>query len=292
MRLGFVAAAIGLALGLAGIATPAQAQLTVCNKAPAPINLAIAYETMQDVLSQGWWTIEPDKCEAVIPNPLNQQYIYHYAKSSQLNVEWAGTYNFCTINAPEFRISGGMDCEARSYRTTEFRQIDLQGASSLHTGCNCRPGGCANGRNPSGRNPSGRRPSGGRASHGGHASHARSRAYSRSRRSCASCSSITVCAKGQRFGYSEHSSSGAGAKLANAGKEGVPRALWCCGQGQCLWAGRGAGNTAFVSGGLPFVFLPLRPMRRWRSGPMRPRQILWCCMVLSHRMHRAPRLRA
>jgi uncharacterized membrane protein len=130
MRLGFVAAAIGLALGLAGIATPAQAQLTVCNKAPAPINLAIAYETMQDVLSQGWWTIEPDKCEAVIPNPLNQQYIYHYAKSSQLNVEWAGTYNFCTINAPEFRISGGMDCEARSYRTTEFRQIDLQGATA------------------------------------------------------------------------------------------------------------------------------------------------------------------
>lgn len=130
MRLGFVAALIGLGVGIAGAGMTAQAQLTVCNKTPAPLNLAIAFETVQDVLSQGWWTIAPDKCEPIIPTPLTQAYIYHYAKSDQLNVEWAGTYNFCTQNNPEFRIPGGMDCEARSYRSTGFRQIDLQGAKA------------------------------------------------------------------------------------------------------------------------------------------------------------------
>lgn len=128
MRIGLVAILGAGLVGVCGASASAQAALIVCNKAPAPVSLTIAYETVQDVMSEGWWTIAPDQCETVVKTELNQQYIYHYAKSEQLGIEWAGTYNFCTLNSPTFRIPGGMDCESRSYRTTGFRQIDLQGA--------------------------------------------------------------------------------------------------------------------------------------------------------------------
>lgn len=120
-----------LMAGLLAVATvsaaPAHAAFTVCNKASSPINVAIAFETLQDVVSQGWWTIEPGACEAVIPSTLTQRSIYHYAMSTALNIEWAGAYNFCTQGSPQFRIVGSMDCEARNFKTTGFRQTDLKG---------------------------------------------------------------------------------------------------------------------------------------------------------------------
>lgn len=120
-----------LMAGLLAVATvsaaPAHAAFTVCNKASSPINVAIAFETPQDVVSQGWWIIQPNACEAVIPSALTQRSIYHYAMSTALNIEWAGAYNFCTQSSPQFRIAGSMDCEARNFKTTGFRQTDLQG---------------------------------------------------------------------------------------------------------------------------------------------------------------------
>ncbi len=111
------------------VALPAHAAFTVCNKASSPVNVAIAFETPQDVVSQGWWTIDAGKCEAVIPGQVTQRSIYHYAMSTALNIEWAGAYNFCTQNSPQFRIVGSMDCEARNFKTTGFRQTDLKGQS-------------------------------------------------------------------------------------------------------------------------------------------------------------------
>jgi len=121
-----------LAAVLAISAQPAAAQLEICNKTPAPYSLAIAYETDSDVVSQGWWTVDPDKCQVVIPTELNQPYYYHYAISRALNVEWAGSSNFCTSDDPQFRINGGGNCEQRNAHTKGFRQIDV-GANKRYT---------------------------------------------------------------------------------------------------------------------------------------------------------------
>jgi uncharacterized membrane protein len=114
-----------LAICLLLASAPAHAQLEICNRTAAPYSLAIAYETDADVVSQGWWTVAPDKCETVITGELKRRYFYHYAISRPLNVEWNGSFTFCVDDDPQFRITGASDCEQRSFRTLGFRQIDV-----------------------------------------------------------------------------------------------------------------------------------------------------------------------
>ena len=129
MRFRFIAV---LAVMLSCFALPAHAQLEICNKTAAPFSLAIAFETDTDVVSQGWWTIDPDKCEKVIKTELTHQYYYHYVVSRALGVEWAGTFNFCSNDDPQFRISGSSACEQRNYHTTGYRQINV-GTNKAYT---------------------------------------------------------------------------------------------------------------------------------------------------------------
>ncbi len=119
-------------LALPFFAEPAHAQFRVCNKTPAPISVALAFETTQDVVSQGWWTVDPDNCTVLINTPLDKRYYYHYVLSNALKVEWRGTYEFCTSGDPQFRITGSQNCESRSYTTTGFRQTDI-GTSNEYT---------------------------------------------------------------------------------------------------------------------------------------------------------------
>ncbi len=122
MRFRFLALALPVLISLA---TPAFAKLEICNRTPSPFSVAIAFETDADIISQGWWTVDPDKCATVIEGDLTRQYYYHYVKSTALNVEWAGTFNFCTNQDPQFRISGAGTCEERKFTLTGFRQIDV-----------------------------------------------------------------------------------------------------------------------------------------------------------------------
>lgn len=118
----------GVLLGLGvlfGFAAPARADLTVCNKTTAPVVFAVAFETSQDLVSQGWWTVMPDQCQIALSVPLDRQFYYHYAVSQELKVEWRGNFNFCTSDDAQFRISGAQSCEQRNYRTTGFRQVDV-----------------------------------------------------------------------------------------------------------------------------------------------------------------------
>ncbi len=112
-------------LSLLVFASPAHADLTICNKTPAPVIFAVAFETTQDLVSQGWWTIMPNQCQIAISTPLDRQFYYQYAISHELKVEWRGNFNFCTSDDNEFRITGAQSCEQRNYHTTGFRQIDV-----------------------------------------------------------------------------------------------------------------------------------------------------------------------
>lgn len=112
-------------LALPLMTAPAEAQFRVCNKTAAPISVALAFETSQDVVSQGWWTIDPDNCTALINTALDKQYFYHYVISNALKFEWKGNYEFCTSDDPQFRITGSQDCEGRTYITKGFRQTDV-----------------------------------------------------------------------------------------------------------------------------------------------------------------------
>lgn len=122
MRFRFLALALPVLISLA---TPAAAKLEICNRTASPFSVAIAFETEADMVSQGWWTVDPDTCATVITGDLNRQYYYHYVRSRALNVEWAGNFNFCTNEEPQFRIAGSGRCEDRKFTATGFRQIDV-----------------------------------------------------------------------------------------------------------------------------------------------------------------------
>ena len=107
-----------------------QADLTICNKTAGPTIIAIAFETSDSLISQGWWTILPNQCQIAVPTELNNPYYYYYAVSHEQKLEWRGNFNFCTSDDPQFRISGAQGCEQRSYRTTGFNQVDVGDAKN------------------------------------------------------------------------------------------------------------------------------------------------------------------
>lgn len=124
---------------LSFFALPAHAQLEICNKTAAPFSLAIAYETDTDVVSQGWWTIDPDKCEQVIKTELKHQYYYHYVVSRALGVEWAGTFNFCTNDDPQFRYQRGQLVRAAQLPHHRFPPDQCRNQQGLYARCKHGP---------------------------------------------------------------------------------------------------------------------------------------------------------
>lgn len=118
IRFGFVAFLLALTVAL-----PAQASLTICNKADALHSLAVAYKDGDNWKSAGWWNIDPGECKVVIGGDLTQRYYYYRATSPGRTFK-GGTYNFCT-QSEVFTILGEQgNCTARGYDSNAFRKLD------------------------------------------------------------------------------------------------------------------------------------------------------------------------
>ena len=107
------------------LASPAHAQLEVCNKTTDEIAVAIAYDSDQDTISEGWQKIAPTACAEIISTPLNQPYYYYYAITKAQSLQWTGPYRFCAADETNFRIKGASACEERGYRTLGYSQFSV-----------------------------------------------------------------------------------------------------------------------------------------------------------------------
>jgi len=107
------------------IASPAQAQLEICNKTTGEVAVAVAYDSEQDTISEGWTKIAPTACAEVIATPLSQPYYYFYAITKAQSMQWTGPYRFCAADETNFRIKGASGCEERGYRTLGFSQFSV-----------------------------------------------------------------------------------------------------------------------------------------------------------------------
>jgi uncharacterized membrane protein len=116
MRL-YAAAAILL------VTAPAQAGFTVCNKADVAAKVAFGHFDGKSWVSQGWWTIQPQKCETLLSRPLDARYYYLYGTDGGSGTWNGGTY-FCTATQDRFTISGRGDCAARGFDRKGFFEID------------------------------------------------------------------------------------------------------------------------------------------------------------------------
>jgi len=106
-------------------ASHAEAGLTVCNKSKHVAKVALGRFDGRDWGSEGWWTLRPGACAAVVPGTLEARYYYLYGTDGDAEF-WDGGTGFCTANTPHFRIEGQANCAARGYDRRRFFRIDTR----------------------------------------------------------------------------------------------------------------------------------------------------------------------
>jgi uncharacterized membrane protein len=120
------------ACGLFFCASPALADLRICNQTPSRIGLAVGYQDAQGWITEGWFNLKPNACETVLKGQLNRRYYYVYGVDYDRGGEWSGRSFMCTRER-EFSIRDFANCLARGFDRTGFIEIDTGGEQKSWT---------------------------------------------------------------------------------------------------------------------------------------------------------------
>ena len=104
-------------------AAPAQAGFTVCNKSPQAVRAAIGRFDGTNWTSEGWWTIAPKACTALLNGPLQGRYYYLYASDGAAGT-WEGKTHFCVAPDQRFKSVGRGSCAKRGFDNRGFFEVD------------------------------------------------------------------------------------------------------------------------------------------------------------------------
>jgi uncharacterized membrane protein len=104
-------------------ATPARADLRICNKTSSRIGIAVGYKDNDAWTSEGWWNLPASSCETLLAGSLVSRYYYLYAIDYDRGGEWSGRSFMCT-QEKTFTIKGIEDCLKRGFERTGFFEID------------------------------------------------------------------------------------------------------------------------------------------------------------------------
>jgi uncharacterized membrane protein len=111
------------ALGVALLrASPAAADLRMCNNTSNRVSVALAYTNGQNWVSEGWWNLKSLDCATLLRGALAAEFYYVYAMDER-GGEWKGKAFMCTSDR-EFKIEGRHDCYRRGYDRTGFFEVD------------------------------------------------------------------------------------------------------------------------------------------------------------------------
>ncbi|HUB84928.1 MAG TPA: DUF1036 domain-containing protein [Rhizomicrobium sp.] len=102
---------------------PAFAGLNVCNKTQRDARVAVGRFDGTEWMSQGWWTIAPRACAAVVSVPLKARYYYLYAVDGGSG-SWDGARKFCVGNTDTWQSLSRSDCAGRGMDRKGFFRID------------------------------------------------------------------------------------------------------------------------------------------------------------------------
>ncbi|GGK25838.1 DUF1036 domain-containing protein [Salinarimonas ramus] len=121
-RRGLAAAALAC-LGLAAAASPAAADLRLCNMTDSRVGVAIGHRDAEGWLTEGWWNLDPRACETLLEGALGSRFYYVHAIDYDRGGEWGGRTEMCTRER-EFTIRGVEDCLARGFDRNGFFEVD------------------------------------------------------------------------------------------------------------------------------------------------------------------------
>jgi uncharacterized membrane protein len=111
--------------GFAFFATPAKADLRVCNETANVVSVSMGYRAERGWMSEGWWQAPPGDCRVLYQGDLQRRFYYLYAVDDIGGGAWEGSVFMCTRDET-FTIFGVEDCLARGYERTGFFEIDTQ----------------------------------------------------------------------------------------------------------------------------------------------------------------------
>jgi len=113
-----------LAAGIAlCAATPAAADLKICNSTTGRVGVALGYQGAKGWVTEGWWTIAGESCETLLKGKPKNRMFYVYAVDYDRGGEWAGRTVLCTDDKA-FVIHGNANCEQRGHRRAGFMEVD------------------------------------------------------------------------------------------------------------------------------------------------------------------------
>ena len=118
-----IPAALGLAALALFAATPARADLRLCNMTGSRVGVALGYRDAQGWVTEGWWNLTARGCETLLTGPLAARFYYVYAVDYDRGGEWSGRSLMCTRDR-EFTIRGVEDCLARGFDRSGFFEVD------------------------------------------------------------------------------------------------------------------------------------------------------------------------
>ena len=119
------------AVALAGMASPALADLKICNESGVQRTVAIGYKSGDVWTSEGWWILAPGECATTLAGALERRYYYYRAEDDDGAFEGEG-YGFC-VDSAVFTIPGDQDCDGRGFRAESFSQIDTGPEATTYT---------------------------------------------------------------------------------------------------------------------------------------------------------------
>jgi uncharacterized membrane protein len=111
------------ALAILAFVCPAQAALNVCNRTAHPVKLAVGRFDGAVWSSEGWWSLAPKQCQAVVPGKLIARYFYLVATDGGAG-GWGGGRSFCIAADDKFTIPGRDNCAGRGYERKGFFEVD------------------------------------------------------------------------------------------------------------------------------------------------------------------------
>ena len=128
--------------GLFVAASPARADLRLCNMTPSRVGIALGYRDAQGWVTEGWWNLTARGCETLLKGLLGGRFYYIYAIDYDRGGEWSGRSFMCTRER-EFTIRGTEDCLARGFDRSGFFEVDTgeQKSWTIQLTDTNRPGG-------------------------------------------------------------------------------------------------------------------------------------------------------
>ena len=113
----------GAIVFLSGMSLEARADLKLCNNTDSRVGVALGYKNKDGWATEGWWTVEPQKCLPLLKGNLIARYYYIFAVDYDKGGSWGGKSMMCTQDK-EFTIRGIEECETRSFTKTGFFEVD------------------------------------------------------------------------------------------------------------------------------------------------------------------------